>query len=222
MIAELCEDDYPEAADEIRKSKYVDDLLSGRSSVEYCEKLETGLNAVANHSSFSYKPAVKTGDDVEPVKVLGVVWAPREDTLKVNCTINVHKKVKGAKSAPDLDFDDLVLPDVLTRRIIWRAVMGPYDPYGLISAIIIQLKLVMKKLSTLDGSVNGWDAQVNEDAAVSFIKACKNLAGASQIPFPRCVAIKDAVGRPQLILFVDGSLLAICTTAYIRWQLPGT
>ncbi|MCP4450121.1 MAG: hypothetical protein GY809_01560, partial [Planctomycetes bacterium] len=190
--------------------------------VKQCERLESDLNAVANYGSFSYKKAVMTGDDVDPVKVLGVVWSPREDTLKVNCTINVHKKIKGAKSAPDLDFDNLILPEVLTRRIIWRAVMGPYDPYGLISAIIIQLKLVMKKLSTLDGSVNGWDAQVNEDAAVSFIKACKNLAGASLIPFPRCVAIQDAVGQPQLVVFVDGSLLAICTAAYIRWQLPGT
>ena len=58
----------------------------------------------------------------------------------------------------------------------------------------------------MDGSGNGWDEQVNEGAAVSFVKACKNLAGASQIPFPRCVTVKDAVGRPQLIVFVEGNL----------------
>ncbi len=78
---------------------------------------------------WSYKPAIKYGDDVEPTKVLGVLWSPREDTLKVNCTINVHKKIKGARTATDLDFNNLVLPDILTRRIIWRAIMGPYDPY---------------------------------------------------------------------------------------------
>ncbi len=126
MTAELCEDTYPKAADEICKSKYVDDLMSGHIDVEHCENLETGLNAVANYGSFSSKPAIKSGDDAEPTKVLGVLWLPHEDTLKVNCTINV-------------------LPDILTRRIIWRAVIGPYDPYGLISAIIIQLKLVMKE-----------------------------------------------------------------------------
>ena len=70
MTAELCEDTYPEAADEIRKSKYVDDLMIGHIDVEHCQNLGTGLNAVANHGSFSYKPAIKSGDDAEQSRFL--------------------------------------------------------------------------------------------------------------------------------------------------------
>ena len=204
----------------IRQSKYVDDLLTGGVDAEHCVDLEFGVNAVANHGSFSYKPAIKSGDQVEPTKVLGVIWAPREDTLKVNCTVNISKKHKGAKTGPNMDFDDIQLPDLLTRRIIWRACMGPFDPFGLLSPIIVQLKMVMKKLATLDLSANGWDEPISDDASATFIKACHNLAGASHIPFPRCVVAKKAIGRPQLLVFVDGSLLAICTAAYIRWELP--
>ena len=69
--------------------------------------IEEGIARISSKGSFEFNPAVRTGDNVEPQRILGVIWMPRTDKLSVKCDINVHGKVKGARVAPDVDLDIL-------------------------------------------------------------------------------------------------------------------
>ncbi|MCP3667555.1 MAG: hypothetical protein GY696_34525 [Gammaproteobacteria bacterium] len=140
---------------------------------------------------------------------------PRTDKLSVKCDINVHGKIKGARIALDVELDILDLPAEITHRIVWRVAMSPYDLYGLISVIIIQLKLIMRLLATLSVSKAGWDQLLSEEASAEFRHACSNLAGARKIEFDRCILPVEFIGNPQLITFVDGSTRAMCAIIYI-------
>ncbi|MCP5014734.1 MAG: hypothetical protein GY938_05545, partial [Ketobacter sp.] len=219
LTADMHESLNPEAAEIIRRKKYVDDIASGGRNIQHTVDIENGIQQIASKGSFHLKPAIRSFDDVEPQKLLGVNWLVRTDKLSVKCDVNIHAKIKGARVAPDVDLDILDLPAEITRRIVWRVAMSPYDPYGLISVIIIQLKLVMRLLATLSVSKDGWDQLVSDEASAEFTRACKNLAGARKIEFARCVLPVKITGNPQLVVFVDGSTRAMCAIVYIRWRI---
>ncbi|MCP3663421.1 MAG: hypothetical protein GY696_13165 [Gammaproteobacteria bacterium] len=163
LTADMHEYLNPEAAEIIRRKKYVDDIASGGRNIQHTVDIETGIQQIASKGSFQLKPAIRSFDDVEPQKLLGVNWLVRTDKLSVKCDVNIHAKIKGARVAPDVDLDILDLPAEITRRIVWRVAMSSYDPYGLVSVIIIQLKLVMRMLATLSVSKDGWDQIVSDE-----------------------------------------------------------
>ena len=219
LTSEIFQHLNEEAADIIRRRKYVDDVVCGGKDRQHTVNLEDGIKQISSMGGFEFKPPVRSYDDVDPLKVLGVVWIPRSDMLSVKCDINIHAKVKGARLAPDVDLDVLNLPEEITKRIVWRCAMSPYDPYGLISAIVIQLKLIMRSLAKSAVKRDSWDDKVSSEVAVEFRRACGNLANASRIEFPRCVVPEYYIGFPQLITFVDGSTRAVCATVFIRWKV---
>ena len=45
------------------------------------------------------------------------------------------------------------------------------------------------------------------------------LKEAESLRFRRCISFNNSIGDPELIVFNDGSPLAKCAAAYIRWEL---
>jgi hypothetical protein len=73
--------------------------------------------------------------------------------------LNYGKKVKGAyleEEAP-LSNPESTLPQVITRRILWRVAQSQYDPHGLLSVYMVRWKLLMKRV-TLKGKGGGWES----------------------------------------------------------------
>ncbi len=119
MMADIHEEMYPEAA-KIMKN-YNDDLDAGGNNRPHTVDLEYGVTTIASHGSFSYKLAICSRNDVFPWSLWS--WLkPKEDALLINCSVKMHKKIKGAKTAPDL-----VLLDV----IIWQKFQSIVLPHKL-------------------------------------------------------------------------------------------
>ena len=77
-------------------------------------------------------------------KLLGHVWNPTEDKLIFKLVVNLSAtKRKGQKLDRDLTAADISrLPNMtLTKRILLGLVMSQYDPMGLMSPILIILKI---------------------------------------------------------------------------------
>ena len=144
----------PEAAKKIIDKMYVDDTITGASSVEEAKKMADRMRNIAGMGGFNYKETIISGYPAEEErKVLGLGWNSEDDTVQVKVNVNWSGKRKRAKQLPDADLQTLEVnfPDPLSKRMVWRIILAQYDLLGLISAFTVCLKLFMKLLAVGEG-----------------------------------------------------------------------
>jgi Pao retrotransposon peptidase len=215
------------AAELIQNSTFCDDTLGGGESREEAQRISASMDQIVAMGGFTYKDTVMSGDMKEPGdsvrKVLGLCWDEENDLLSVDIKINVSEKKKGVRMEPnvDLDFVDQQLPQVLTKRHVWRIVLGQYDLLGLVCVFTIQLKLILRELSMEQGRKLGWDEAIPEETRLKFLAILAKMKLLKNVTFPRCVipTTEDRTKKPQLLCFADGSTAAFCTLVYGRWKL---
>ena len=94
--------------------------------------------------------------------------------------------------------------------------MKIYDPLGLVCPFTLRAKVYLREVWSrrLD-----WDTPLPADITAKWIRFFTMLFQLEQSRYSRCLRLKDAVGRPWLIILSDGSDLAYGYAAYIRWSL---
>ena len=214
------------AANKIRDDTYVDDTVSGDKSLKEAQVVSKNMDAIAAKGGFIYKETIMSGDknvEDEPRKVLGLGWNSEEDTIFVGTKVNYSAKKKGLKELPDLELEELVekTPTEITRRMVWRVVLGQYDILGLISVFTVRLKLIMKRLVEECEGVGAkvmWDKAISPQLRDQFLQILSMLLQLKNTQFPRCIvpADYDPDVLPELMIMVDGSQSAFCALAYLR------
>ena len=111
---------------------------------------------------------------------------------------------------------------VLTKRHIWRVVLSQFDLLGLVSVYMVQLKLIMRSLSGMEGQKIGWDDPVPDSVKMEFMTLVQQLYDLKSLRFPRAVVPSFSIEglKPRLVAFGDGSQTAYCALVYICWQHP--
>jgi hypothetical protein len=153
-------------------------------------------------------------------KVLGLRWDTQEDKICVDIKLNYGEKVKGAYLEEDAPLTDpeSALPQVITRRVLWRVAQSQYDPLGLLSVYMVKWKLLMRKV-TLKGKEGGWETPLHKEEEEEFRQLLRDLKELREIRFPRCIQpLQGQFKNPMLLVFGDGSREACCTSAYLRWE----
>jgi hypothetical protein len=111
------------------------------------------------------------------------------------------------------------MPEIITKRLLWKVSMTLFDPLGLALVFLIKLKLLMRELSSEAGQVTDWDSPVPDVIKEEFIKIIKEIKDLRDVSFKR--SIKPTNWKRgtlhSLLVFADGSLQAICCLAYARW-----
>ena len=82
-----------------------------------------------------------------------------------------------------------------------------------LAPITVTLKIGLRRLNNCD-----WDEELSIGIKEQWAKILIKVKDAESITFKRCIKPVNAVGQPDLIIFNDGSELAMCTAAYIRWE----
>ena len=216
-----------EAAELILNATFCDDTLAGGENKKEATKISDHMDQIVAMGGFRYKDTVMSGDkrpeDTEKRKVLGLCWDEEKDTLSVDIKVNVSQKKKGVRVEPNIDLEEVrkMLPQQITKRIVWRIVLGQYDLLGLVCVFMIRLKLVMRDLSTEEGRKLTWDEPISEQTRGSFLEILEQMDQVREITFPRCVrpAMEDQKSKPIMLCFGDGSTSAFCTLVYGRWRL---
>ena len=210
----------PEAARMLREDAYVDDIITGVETKAQGALVDKDIREIGEKGNFVFKPVVLSGDNIAPQTVLGIEWKPKEDVLSILCKVNVSAKRKGARTGCDLDLDLLMenLPETLTMRETFSIIMAQFDPLGLIGPITLQLKLVMRKLAGGGADKMKWDAEIPHEVDRDFKKVLLKLKDAKELSFKRGVVPDNVIGMPSIAIFCDGSQMAYCALAYLRWK----
>ncbi len=183
---------------------------------------------MAKGGGFEFKETLMSGDKEgeagEPRKVLGLIWETEADRLKVDVKLNLGAKRAGLHLKENIELSEepeKALPEAITKRELWRVAQGQYDPLGLLCVFTIRFKILMRNIvGEGPPRVSGWDEPVPTNVNKEFREVVTHLGGLRAITFPRAAKPKEeVVGKPMMLIFGDGSTLASCALAYLRWQM---
>ncbi|KAK4304812.1 hypothetical protein Pmani_023247 [Petrolisthes manimaculis] len=235
--ANMHKDNFPEVAKMINNNTYVDDILYSISSRPKAYELIKNTEAVLSEGGFVIKHWIVSGKsqsdvdinllDTEREEILGLNWSPKDDRVVFRIKMNFSPKRKKLRTGPDLtplEFETR-FPDTLTRRTVLSQVASIYDPLGFVLPYTLLAKILVRELVTdktaghSKGNGINWDEPLSEQISLKWKKIFFDLYEIDSLVFNRCVKPCDAVGKPTLVVFSDGSTQAYGTCAYIRWKV---
>ena len=184
------------------------------------------LPTILSKASFKLKAIVTSGETDKAKlaklgsKVLGVGCNATSDKISIDFTVKVS--LDGNKVKTVLSNDHLYHASVrawLTKSNILGIINGIYDPLGATSPITIKLRVEFRNLFGTDSTL-GWDDPIQSvEIQNLWIRLIQELISAGKVTFPRATTPSNAIGKPQLIGFFDGSDSAFAAAIYIRWVL---
>ena len=143
--AELTKERYPEAYPVIMNDIYVDDCLSGTSSIKSRNMTTDQLIAALATTGFDIKGLTLSGElppehlsqDGVSVTVGGFKWYPQEDDVSLNIPeLNFGKRYRGKRSLAEIG----KIPTDLSKLDCVSKIAEIFDPRGMAAPIIAGFK----------------------------------------------------------------------------------
>ena len=220
-LTDLKKDEYPEVQRIIHEDTFMDDCISGGSSMEKTTKLAVNLEAVLKCGSFSLKgvtfsgksPPPKVSCDGKMVNVAGMRWFPEDDLIALDINdLNFSKKRQGKKTLSS----EGVIPEKLTRRHCASRTGELFDISGKIAPIIATFKLDLHKLAY--SYKLKWDDVLPNNLREVWCSHFEMMNEIKDLRFKRAVIPEDAVSERFTTLdFGDASQKIICVAIYARY-----
>ena len=247
--ANLFKEDSPIAAELLKKSSYVDDLIDSRSNKPDALKLaHDAENMLAKGGfkvkcwQFSGEEKARSGPELSEAMVTENVPKDlsRERPLLKGTDANLRVLGVGWRPKEDVIAYEVTLNFSQKKRGVrtgpnLKLIDLPEALPDVLTKLIV-LQQVMKIYDplglvspfTLIGKTYlretwsrnlGWDNQLPVDLRAKWVKFFLSLFELEKLSLQRCLRPPDAVGSPWLVILSDGSDVAYGFVAYIRWEL---
>ena len=211
QLANEHQSQYPDASSVVANDFYMDDLLTGAFNKESLEVLKKEVTLILKNGGFNLRkflsndPSLSESSshssiydlqlskDFTQTKTLGVCWNNILDLFKYSI----------------LDLKDEIQ---VTKRNILSVTAQVFDPLGLLSAIIINAKIILQELWQIKLT---WDESVPLNLHTRWLHFRDQLLELNSLEIKRCVLIKE----PNLIElhgFADSSQRAYGACVYVR------
>ena len=224
------------AARRLENDIYVDDIQSGGENDEVArfkgeENPETlrcsgTMPQILKQANFELKAIAITGEDDGGAlkklsgEVFGMGYSTQEDMLTVQFSVNISPRRRKKPTEPDLSVETLHLLDkkVLTRRLALGIVNGQFDPLGIASPFLINLKTSMRDLFISELGLD-WDSPLPNELNDKWSLFIKELVTVGGLKFRRCIRPEGEIESFWLVIFWDGSDQAYAVVIYCRWKM---
>ena len=234
------EDKFPVTAVQLRDRSYVDDLGITAGDQNSLRSRTAEADVILKHANMQVKKWIYSGDDqigvievgdaadnvlsegVETERMLGIIWDPKKDVFKFIVRINLSPLRNKSRVGPDLSKNDLLNspPKSMSRRQYYSQVQSLFDPIGLLAPVLLRAKMLLRKTWEDECSLLKWDDPLPAALVVEMVHFFIELFELEDLEFPRSLwPMEDVIGRPDLVIFSDGSVVAFGAVAYVRWRL---
>lgn len=208
--------EYPLAAEAVKNSCYMDDLMPSVETVETAKEMRQQLTELGDKAGFhirkwiSQKPEVimdipeadrATKVDLEkkefPVtKTLGVVWIVQEDKFS---------------------FSFVPPPDelVLTKRNVLKKTASIYDPFGFLTPFVVRAKMLMQEAWI---EALGWDEELPDHFKMEWKRWFGELGELGAVRVLRCLKEDKELRDVTIHTFSDASEKAYAAATYVRHE----
>ena len=223
--AELGKSICPDASNMIIKNTYMDDLIGSCANIEDARSIMENVEKILEPKGFKMKGWVTSfgnsaginvskelGESAEQ-KILGMRWDSNGDKFTFTVKLDFSLKTKRGRiqKLGEADKDSSGMPLKLTKRIILSQIARVYDPMGLCSAFTVNAKILLRKMITGEFRKLGWDDEVPIIYKKEWIDFFMELIKLDGMYFSRALTPRNAVGKPILVIFCDGSKQAFGT-----------
>lgn len=216
QLAQEEESSFPLAADTLRTSTYVDDLVTGCSSLEAALQLQKDLISLLQRGGFELRkwasnnpallnrlpsshtaldPAVCFGSQSvseSSLKILGLRW----------------------NASSDIFFFSINIPalNLCTKRTLLSHLAQIFDPLGILTPVTFLLKHLIQRIWSLKLS---WDDAVPNDILRLWTRFVDEVPLLNSLNLPRLLCPAGSI-RFELHAFGDASEKGYCSVLYLR------
>ena len=209
---QLWEDRKPDTVAEIKKSLYVDDLISGSTTIEKAKKLKDGAIEIFEDAKFTLHKWNSNEHELQPEEVNAQsdesTYAKQQLGVKAN-----ESKILGLPWDNTKDRLKVVYPQEcgdVTKRVILASLAKIYDPLGLVSPTTLIGKLMYRDVCDLKLA---WDAPVPSQPKSRWKKWFDGLP--DNVEFPRSIMRhQETIESVDLHSFGDASGNGVAAAVY--------
>ena len=217
--ANMFEEEFKKAVEEVRKTLYMDDYCGGehnkeeavdlvRQLVEFFKKANLKAHKFASNDKGIFEDIKDLDINPMPVlKCLGVTWDTEEDDLLFDFFQHVTEdEEEDAKKKKRKNVNGV------TMRVLLSRVSKLFDPCGLAGPFILPMKLAMRQLWI---SCHKWDEELPVDILIKFNKWIEDLKVLRNIKKKRWINYEPNNGDAiDIVTFVDASKDAFATAVF--------
>ncbi|XP_076247771.1 uncharacterized protein LOC143187438 [Calliopsis andreniformis] len=203
---------YPHASQILLRDFYVDDVLTGASTIQETIQLRNGLSNLLKSAGLNIRQWASNDKQLlqglpeqdinknlhlgesSVLKTLGVIWNSVDDSITY--------KIKTSMS-----------PLTVTKRSISSEIAKIYDPLGLLGPVIIVAKILLQKLWTLKVD---WDESLPMDIHTEWMQFYTQLPLLNNTVFQRR-ALDTSSNHIEIHGFCDASNKAYGACVYLRY-----
>ena len=198
---------------------YVDDMFHNSVSTSEIDYMKQKLHERLTPKGFNIKGfSVSYSDppnsisiienDVKYVNVIGMLWSPKQDTLKYRVKLCFDQKNPySPKELEDLakfslkDLDS-ALPTCLTLRVVSSICASIWDPTGWLAPWFLGVKHLLRQ--TAESVSRQWDDTLSLEIRKQWINVFYDILKLTRIYFPRCSYPKNTIYHEvTLVAFSD-------------------
>ncbi|VEN60332.1 unnamed protein product [Callosobruchus maculatus] len=214
-LANENENKYPLASTVIKRDFYIDDILTGADTKEQILQLQQEVTDILTSGGFPLRKWLcndkellakfKTPDQVdvnilelgenEQNKTLGIYWNAHYDLIQYN-----------------INLESLSSVNRLTKRGVLSDICQVFDPFGLVSCIIVNAKLLVQKMWSRKLE---WDEELPNDLKETWSNFRQDLKNIIHLKIPRQAAISQYL-TIECHGFCDASEVAYAACIFIR------
>ena len=204
--------EYPQAAETIENSMYVDDVLDSRETVEEARELQKQLSTVLKNGAFD----LRKWSSNQPSALVDIPAAERLSNIKIQDPNNISRKTLGVlwKTTDDVftfHVENLKNDEKATKRNVLRVIASLFDPLQFLAPYTTRAKMLMQEI--WQAGVE-WDEVLPVHLHAKWTQWVSELAELSYVQIPRCLRQTNPTSI-YLHVFSDSSEKAYATVAYL-------
>ncbi|XP_050684778.1 uncharacterized protein LOC126979511 isoform X3 [Leptidea sinapis] len=193
---------------------YVDDYLSGSSSVE--EAIHQCREVIAVLQSAQYNLRKWHSNSVEVMQHFHGINCDTQGSVDLSYNFNEISKTLGLNWKLFNDTFSFTInlkhTDIISKRHILSTIAQIFDPLGLVAPCIVESKIIMQQLWLAKCT---WDEPVSEDIQRSWESFQNTLPLLNNIEIPRWISCDSPI-KLQLHVFTDASERAYGACVFVR------
>ena len=146
--------------------------------------------------------------EIKTVPVIGMIWNPKNDTLKYKVKITFKKNKTNRTTVLPLDSNlslediDMIVPNQITLRSVASIVAGIWDPPGWLTPWHLMVKHLLR--ISAESVLRSWDDELSSDLRTKWLYIFHDLCKLNEMYFPRCTYPPDnPYAEATLIGFSD-------------------
>ncbi|XP_074038689.1 uncharacterized protein [Leptinotarsa decemlineata] len=211
-IANQYQSKYPKACEVLKTDIFVDDIVTGSSSVSEALNLQADLIHILGESGFEIRKWASNSPQLLSHLAPELL---KFDALHLDLKKDTTFKILGLQWNPTLDsFSYQVEPldKPCSKRTILSNLARVYDPLGFLTPVTLSIKVI---LQILWASGVDWDDPLPESIVAQWNQFKDELSQISSIQIPRRILPPNSLSQ-EIIGFCDSSQKAYCAVVYLR------